>query len=433
MGLGNPRQETDADRAVEFEYRYDNSAVGDMNMKELDTLAAKNEMRIRDLLNWKEDVRENVVTYREILNAEKEAFETKEHFKDNSLAYPTYGRGLTPNMNMDTFMIQEGMTGQVKKKSVPGESLELSPQVSVQALQRKKILSPKRQKFENQFESHMNERYVEKPTREVPDALKQMEHPPPFETVTRYEGSKNATVQQRTEVKQFMEQRKKVQGIARSLGIIESEAMQLVEGETVVNMTNDMIDNLRRVFQASKFKGEQHLDSVELLEFTYNLCADPYLSNRFDVVVRETTDQDRETLENLLERVEKEHKEERITWEQFMVNFTRRGKLRPDETIVYSGFAISDIDTARAETERYQDEDPDDIRHRLRRTLKEKLVHKQNLVPKGGKGKYNVTVPEPFFNKKKRGQLAKTKSIRAEWLENEVKQKQKQEEAMLKH
>ena len=62
------------------------------------------------------------------------------------MAYPTYGRGLQPNIDMDTFMIQESMTGikTRKKMSGGGEALELSPQVSVQAAQRKKILSPKR-------------------------------------------------------------------------------------------------------------------------------------------------------------------------------------------------------------------------------------------------------------------------------------------------
>ena len=77
---------------------------------------------------------------------------------------------------MDTFMIQEGMTGKVKRKMTGnGEHLELSPQVSVQAMQRKKILSPKRQKFENNFEKHMHERYVEVPVEEVPKQLEAME------------------------------------------------------------------------------------------------------------------------------------------------------------------------------------------------------------------------------------------------------------------
>ncbi len=57
-------------------------------------------------------------------------------------------------------------------------------------------------------------------------------------------------------------------------------------------------------------------------------------------VVRETTDMERETLDGLLLRVSKDYKEERITWETFMTNFTRRGKLRPNEEIQFSGFAI---------------------------------------------------------------------------------------------
>jgi len=45
----------------------------------------------------------------------------------------------------------------------------------VQAAQRKKILSPKRQKFENNFEKHMHERYVEKPIQEIPEQMAKIE------------------------------------------------------------------------------------------------------------------------------------------------------------------------------------------------------------------------------------------------------------------
>ena len=67
-----------------------------------------------------------------------------------------------------------------------------------------------------------------------------------------------------------------MQGIARSLGIIESEAIELIEGETVVNMRHDLIENIRRVFQESKFRKEEHLDHVELEEFFYNICHDEF-------------------------------------------------------------------------------------------------------------------------------------------------------------
>ena len=48
-----------------------------------------------------------------------------------------------------------------------------------------------------------------------------------------------------------------------------------------------------------------------------------------------------------------------------------------------------------AETARKLEEDPDVKQFRLMRQLKEKLVGKMNMVPKNGKGKYNVTVPDP--------------------------------------
>ena len=55
--------------------------------------------------------RSEIKSFHEVLTEQKEAFEVRETFKDNSLAYPSYGRGLQPNINMNTFMIQENMCG----------------------------------------------------------------------------------------------------------------------------------------------------------------------------------------------------------------------------------------------------------------------------------------------------------------------------------
>ena len=96
---------------------------------------------------------------------------------------------------------------------------------------------------------------------------------------------------QRQITAEYLAKRKKVQGIARSLGIIEREAQELIEGEAVVNIKQEMIDALRRVFIASKFRKEEHLDDVEVDEFFYNICnGDEYLEPRLNDVVRETTD-----------------------------------------------------------------------------------------------------------------------------------------------
>lgn len=135
-----------------------------------------------------------------------------------------------------------------------------------------------------------------------------------------------------------------------------------------------MIENLRRVFLASKKREEQHLEDVVCEDYLYEICDDPYMDKKLDVIVRETTDQERETLDNLLMRVSKEHKEERIDWMSFLVFFTKRGKLRPGEQIEFSYKSILEIDTFRAESIRYEEEDVDDKQFRLQRELKETLV-----------------------------------------------------------
>lgn len=139
-------------------------------------------------------------------------------------------------------------------------------------------------------------------------------------------------------------------------------------------MSTDMIENLRRVFLASKKREEQHLEDVVCEDYLYEICDDPYMDKKLDVIVRETTDQERETLDNLLMRVSKEHKEERIDWMSFLVFFTKRGKLRPGEQIEFSYKSILEIDTFRAESIRYEEEDVDDKQFRLQRELKETLV-----------------------------------------------------------
>ena len=99
-------------------------------MNELDVLLEKNEARINAIKEKFNLKRGEIKSFLEVLGEQKEAFEAKEHFKDNSLAYPTYGRGLQPNINMNTFMIQEGMCGgggRKKMSNAGGDHLEHSP------------------------------------------------------------------------------------------------------------------------------------------------------------------------------------------------------------------------------------------------------------------------------------------------------------------
>ena len=44
-------------------------------------------------------------TYKEVIDEQKENWTTKLVNKESVESYPTYGRGLTPNMSMNTFMM----------------------------------------------------------------------------------------------------------------------------------------------------------------------------------------------------------------------------------------------------------------------------------------------------------------------------------------
>lgn len=78
--------------------------------------------------------------------------------------------------------------------------------------------------------------------------MKKLEERPPFDTVIRAEGTLNVKVAEREVTEKYLDERKKVQGIARSLGIIEAEAIELIEGESVINMRQSLVQGLRRVF-----------------------------------------------------------------------------------------------------------------------------------------------------------------------------------------
>jgi hypothetical protein len=81
-----------------------------------------------------------------------------------------------------------------------------------------------------------------------------------------------------------------------------------------------------------------------------------------------------------------------------------------------------------AETQRQAEEDPEHKQFQLMRKLKEKMVGKMNLVPKGGKGKYDITVPEPprFLKHKHK------KTIRQQRLEQDEAERKLREEAECK-
>jgi len=75
--------------------------------------------------------------------------EAKEKHVDSSLSYPTYGRGVDPDPNINTFMINKNLChdGSSPKKR---QRLDTDEEGASRLNQgkRPKIISPKRQKFE---------------------------------------------------------------------------------------------------------------------------------------------------------------------------------------------------------------------------------------------------------------------------------------------
>ena len=82
-----------------------------MNFDELNQLKAKNADRIKAIKDKYFNSCNEIKSYKEVMGEMKETWTTKEQYKDSSTSYPSYGRGHQPNINMNTFMIQEKMTG----------------------------------------------------------------------------------------------------------------------------------------------------------------------------------------------------------------------------------------------------------------------------------------------------------------------------------
>jgi hypothetical protein len=98
-------------QSIQSALQYNQSAIGEMNFDELDQLRSKNEKRMKEIEEKYFTSRNEIKTYKEVMTELKEDWTTKEGYKDSSTSYPCYGRGLHPNINMNTFMIQEKMTG----------------------------------------------------------------------------------------------------------------------------------------------------------------------------------------------------------------------------------------------------------------------------------------------------------------------------------
>ena len=179
---------------------------------------------------------------------------------------------------------------------------------------------------------------------------------------------------------------------------MEKDAQELLSQEVVVVMGPEYQTKLKEDFDSCKERGKELIDEVEVNELVPSIAEEPYFEERMNQDVRESLDGVRESLYNLLTRINKTWKQETITWHTFIGFFTRRCRLRDNEQAKMQ--AKRGPDDLGGDDESMMsfrtDESYESKHYRLKRGLDKALARKQDLVPKAGKGKYDVTVPRPF-------------------------------------
>ena len=138
-----------------------------MGMDELEGLKQQNVDRIKDIEQKYFQRKDEIKNVKEICQERAELREHREK-KSDGLSYPTYGRGLDPNPNIDTYMINAHLChdGSVtKKKTVNVGDASGSP-AKKPKMKRPKIISPQRQKYETHFERYFVGKHLEKKLKE---------------------------------------------------------------------------------------------------------------------------------------------------------------------------------------------------------------------------------------------------------------------------
>jgi hypothetical protein len=178
--------------------------------------------------------------------------------KTDSLSYPTYGRGLEPNPNIDSYMINESLcndnSGGKKKAvaaggNVSGDGGNGSPMKKPKQ-KRPKIISPSRMKYETNFESyyiskHLEKKLEEQKAQEVTSSESEGEQlqsktlitETPFDVITKTTGSINKKVidRERKSVERAARKMLKKRGNKqRDLTQLEDEVERLLMKEALV-------------------------------------------------------------------------------------------------------------------------------------------------------------------------------------------------------
>lgn len=151
-----------------------------------------------------------------------------------------------------------------------------------------------------------------------------------------------------------------------------------------------MLESLRRVFVKNKHKvpGEEknrdhHTEHVPKEPFLESIIDDAFFTDeRLEEVVRVSVDNEAETLDALLLRVSTSHRNNHITWIEFLSFFCRRGKLRDTESLVFKTTPQAQLafgsggDLSDEEPNLLEKEEPEELKTKLSYDLKKKQVDK---------------------------------------------------------
>lgn len=189
-------------------------------------------------------------TYKDLLHETNDQKEVKEKKQDSNLCYPSYGRGIDPEIPLNTYMVNPSLWKEaaspkkknwVNKDEIAGE---------VQRNKRTKVISPKRQLFENKFEEHMRKKMVEEPLVEVPPSKRDK-----FDTITKVHGSQNTIVAKRAKEDEMLrEMAKAMKG--KTISQIEREAIITLQKETELLLDQEQINHMHEIFEQCKEKVE---------------------------------------------------------------------------------------------------------------------------------------------------------------------------------
>ena len=195
--------------------------------------------------------------------------------------------------------------------------------------------------------------------------------------------------------------------------------------EALVLLTQEFVDRLHNHFSQLLNEQEEQDEKVDLSNLIDAVAEDDFFQDHMNEIVRESLDGERESLETLLYRLMNDFKKPSISWLQFLGHFSKRGRLQGYNDIDVSPsrekvqfLTMAEQGLAQA-AEAGKETDEDKVQ-RVQTKLKDRLDYKEEMIPKDGKGKYNITVPVvfEFLNRTK-----EHKTIREQKVEEMIKEK----------